>query len=299
MADDAPTLLHRRYIDEARWNDAVHRDDTCLPYGLTWWLDALLGDGWGGLVLDDYRVVLPLPYAQRLGPIRKIRRAPFTQQCGPWGNPTAEDTRALLAAIPRIMVAVDIGCREGLTPLSHPESFTSTERTNLVLDIGRPYEEIREGYHKSVRRKLRKAEGNSRLRLGTAMEAVETFQPHAGRKAGLKDKHYRMLRRLVQACSDRAAGRVYALTRENGDLLATGFFPTYRGRAINLFPASTPLGYQSDGMIQLIDGVIKTEFADCHTFDFEGSDQPGVARFFEGFGPVNHAYFRLTRGLFG
>ena len=299
MAVNPPTLLHRRQIDEARWNDAVNRDDTYLPYGLTWWLDALLGDRWGGLVLDDYRIVLPLPYSHRLGSIRRVASAPFTQQCGPWGNPSVKDTRTLFTAIPGSVVSVDIGGREGLAAPAIPTTFTTVERTNLILDLGRPHEDVRRGYHKSVRRKLRKAGNEHRLRSGDASEAIETFRSHAGLKAGLRDKHYRAIVRLIEACTDRGVGRIYALDDQDGALLATGFFPMYRGRAINIFPASTPLGYRRDGMIRLLDGIFATGMAGCHTFDFEGSDDPGIARFFRNFGPIDRPYHRLTRRLFG
>ena len=294
MAATTPVYLARHEMDDDRWNAAVDRDEAHLPYGLTWWMDAVVGNNWAGLVLGDYRVVLPLPHFRKIGPFRKIARPSFTQQVGPWGNPNAMDCVTLLSAIDRYAWSVDIGLRESLSGPSRISEYELLERVNLVLDLSPGYDAVAAGYHKSVRRKLRRYPGD-RLAAATISQAIANFKPVAGEKAGLKSKHYSMIRNLATACAERGAGATVQLLDAEGSSLATGFFPEYRGRVINLFPASTKEGYRLDGMLRLVDAVIRDSLERHHTFDFEGSDYPGIARFFGQFGPVNRPYSRAIR----
>ena len=92
--------LARRAIDDHRWDRAVADDPTPLPYGLPRWLDAAHGRDWSGLVLGDYRAVLPLPRGRRYRLLPALLRPPFTQQLGPFGTFDEAEYTAMLATLP-------------------------------------------------------------------------------------------------------------------------------------------------------------------------------------------------------
>jgi len=48
-------------------------------------------------------------------------------------------------------------------------------------------------------------------------------------------------------------------------------------------------------MFQLIDTVIKNNAEKEIIFDFEGSRNEGIARFFKGFGAINQQFFIIKR----
>ena len=98
MSDERVRLLGRTDIDDARWNAAVA--DDAAPYPLTWWLDAVTAGKWKGLVLGDYRAVLPLPFRRRLGPLAVLGSPPFTQHLGSLAGLGTRDRALMLHAIP-------------------------------------------------------------------------------------------------------------------------------------------------------------------------------------------------------
>ena len=81
----------------------------------------------------------------------------------------------------------------------------------------------------------------------------------------------------------------------NHGLLAAGFIPFHQGRLINLFAASTELGYQREGMARLLVALIEAYRGEGRLLDFEGSDLPGVAEFFRSFGPEERPYYAVGR----
>jgi hypothetical protein len=286
-------------IDTSRWNNAVENDATCLPYGFTWWLNAVCNGRWDGLVFDDYRAVMPLPrepFSLRK-PISswarpQVQRPFFTQQCGPFGDLRPRDVTELFANLPEGLSTFVLPLTENTLATEIPDQYTSGFRTNYVLDLSPELETIRASYHKDLRRKIRK-HGPATLLAADPDLVVRNYREKIGPKAGLKAKHFTCARALIKAAISNKAGYCYQAQSEDGELLATGFFPHHRGRIINLLPVSTPIGYKREGMALLIDEVIKKHHGPGNALDFEGSDIPGIAKFFSYFGPTQRPYLTI------
>lgn len=280
--------LRNKNIDRERWDEAVARNPTALPYGLCWWLDAVTDHSWDGLIADDYRLVMPLPRSRSLGPVTQIKRPPFTQQCGPFGDYRTDDLTGLLNVLPRLIVSFELSLAHRVVGEALPEGFLARERNNSVLDISGTYTDVHAGFAKPLRRRLRK-NGPGELSFCPPEHIISLYAQSAGQRAGLKKLHYRRVEALMRAALDREAGICCRLDDEDG-FQAAGFFPYYRGRLINTFAASTALGYKKNGMARLLVALIKQCRGPGHVLDFEGSDIPGVAGFFKSFGPENRNY---------
>ena len=289
-----PRFLRRKDIDDRRWDEAVDRDPSGLPYGFTWWLDAVTDRRWGGVILDDYRAVLPLPYARKLGRFTQVQRGNFTQQGGPWGTWSGPDVTDLLSDLPGGILKLDLPLSARVTEAVIPPGYTIRYRTNYVLGLDRPREEITRNFHRALRRKLKRFPAPGHLRPASAEEIIGLYRPVAGVKAGLKELHYARVKALMQAANLHGTGRQLALEDDGGQLLAAGFFPTHKGRCLNLFGASSEAGYAKEGMTRLLLALLDYEPAD-KLLDFEGSDLPGVATFFRSFGPVEEGYLQIGR----
>ena len=59
-------LINRKNIDDKRWNGCIHFAINALPYAYTWYLDNVC-ENWEGLVLDNYKAVMPLVYKKKFG----------------------------------------------------------------------------------------------------------------------------------------------------------------------------------------------------------------------------------------
>lgn len=272
-------------------------DPSCLPYGLSWWLDAATNGRWDGLIMDDYRLVLPLPRGKSFGRFTQVQRPSFTQQCGPFGTLLPGDVEAILSALPYSVRSLKLPLSERTLKQQISSVFSHRERINYVLDLAADYEVIHKGFHKVLRRKLRR-NGLARLSPTDPKAIIELYASSAGLKAGLKGKHYRLIEAIIHAALVNDAGICCRLDDENG-YLAAGFFPFYRGRLINTFAASTPLGYKHEGMARMIVELIKAHRGPDRLLDFEGSEIPGVAEFFRSFGPVERNYRLVEMGGLG
>lgn len=287
-------FLPQKEIDRVRWDATVARDKSCLPYGLGWWLDEACYR-WDGLVIDDYRVVMPLPR----GPFwarARVQRPFFTQQCGPFGSVRTEDIEQALAALDSTFTSVSIPITECFNFKKTLDEYNLISRNNFVLNLGTSYKALNAGYHKSLRRKLRRYTNTDSTVMGH-LQAISpelnlvTFRANAGKKAGLKPRHYRRAKRLMAAAMRNKNGLSYGYYDDKQTLLATVFLIDYRNRLINLLPTSTPAGYQHDGMARLLDAIFRRHSGPGVIFDFEGSDVTGIARFFKQFGPTLRPYY--------
>jgi hypothetical protein len=179
-------------------------------------------------------------------------------------------------------------------PDNIPGGLVFRTRTNFVLDLGEDFEVLHKGFHRVLRRKLRKY-GTSTLSVATPETIIGLYQQSAGIKAGLKPKHYRSIRSIIQAAQAQGVAICCRLDDPEYGLLAAGFFPFYRGRLINTFAASSSAGYQQEGMARMLVELIRTHRGPGRLMDFEGSDIPGVAEFFKSFGPEQRHYLMVEK----
>lgn len=269
-------------------------DTASLPYGLSWWLDAVTDKNWDGVVVDDYRLVLPLPKGKSLGRVAQVQRASFTQQGGPFGQLRSGDVHDILHALPPRYLSFQLPLQEGIVPTDVPSGFSTRTRTNYILDLSPTYEEINLGFNKVLRRKLRR-NGPATLSPAEPDLIIELYQNSVGTKAGLQPKHYRWIRQLMVAAQANESAVLCRLDDPENGCLAAGFFPWYQGRLINLFAASSPAGYQHEGMARMLVALIKQHRGAGCLLDFEGSDIPGVAEYFRSFGPERRQYLTVER----
>lgn len=300
--------LPRRDIDVVRWDAAIAEDPRPLPYGLHWWLDIVAPEGWSGVMLDDYRAVLPLPrvspgwqqllpglssVAHRMaGPGGRVQRPPFSQQLGPFGKFSPREAHQLLRFAAQRASLKGFPTASSVSLAQLPDGLPTRRRTNLVLSLQSPYEAIFRGYSKTVRKQLRKATA-ALLTSAPPDLVIGLYREELGAKTGLRSVHFRIMDQLIRAAEQRGCGYCYQLKDQEGRLLAAGFFPAYQNRVINLFAASTAWGYENRGMDRLLDAVIRKYQSTASTFDFEGSDLDGVKQYFQSFGPDIEYYWSI------
>jgi len=267
--------LSRSRIDTERWDAAVMSDPCPLPYGLTWWLDAVTDGRWQALVVDDYRAVLPLPLRRKYALLPVLTRAHFTQHCGPFGRLRQGDIAVLLSRLPPV-VKLSFPLRPSLPTAEVAPRYRLRQRTNLVIDLDQPYPEIASHFPGKLRAYMRKTAADV-VEVVDATEVIDLSRRTLSGKPGISEATFRSLARLIQQCRDRSCGECYGL-REDGELLALGFYPELRGRTINLVAASTARGRKRRGMSRLLARLMEERAGVAgNLFDFEGSDLPGGA----------------------
>ena len=276
--------LEHNAIDKAKWDATIAACGNIYAY--SWYLD-IVHPGWEALVEDDYQSVMPLTGGKKFG-VNYLFQPYFVQQLGVFSKSpmTAETTEAFLKAIPSKYRFAEIRLNEGN---AFAESSEGVEyHRNVLLDLNKEYNAIRANYHQNTKRNLAKAESNNLQLVETVIpyHVVALFRDNRG---ALLDKwgdaEYNVLTHLAKVAQKRNAAFMLGVSEKGvGQLICAAIFMKTKDRITFLFSGLTEEGKQRQAMTYLLDQVIQQHAHQPITFDFEGSDDDNLARFYLGFG---------------
>lgn len=287
--------LSHDHIDKNRWDACVDQAVNGNVYAWSWYLD-IVHPEWDALVEivdDNYLSIMPITKKKKFG-IHYLCQPFFVQQLGIFSvEPiSAEKTMSFLQAIPSRYRLVEIRLNE---QNDLPEDVKGIERhRNSLLDLNKNYDLLSSQYHENTRRNLKKA-FNSGLHLvkGVPMQKViDLFR--ANRGASVKhwgDEEYARLERLVDVAVASSNAFVYCVQNsDNKDIICGALFMKSHHRITFLFSGNNTEGRDSQAMTFLMDQVIQEYAGQPFVFDFEGSDDDQLARYYHGFGSIEVSY---------
>ena len=293
-------FLAHQQIDKSRWDACIDHAQNGLIYGYSWYLDTM-APGWNALVAEDYSLVFPLPWNQKIPFFKQIYPPFFCQQLGAFYTEASskEQTSQLLASIPDTYKLVHLHLNASHSPVELP-GWTWTTRNNLILDLKPGYEAIVNGYNRSTRRYSQRNRDRQFLVESpiTPAELVQLYKAQLGHKVECDDLTYQKFEQLMALAIKKEKGSIMGVKDQEGTLTVAGFFFKSHGRIYNVFGASTPKGRQMRSMLFLLDGLIRKYAGLDMLFDFEGSSIPSIAQFFEGFGAQKEIYYAVKKGTF-
>ena len=276
--------LHHNEIDQKRWDATIAACGNI--YAFSWYLD-VVHPGWEALVDDDYQSVMPLTGGKKFG-VHYLFQPYFVQQLGVFSKEplSPEKTDAFLKAIPSKYRFAEIRLNECN---AFNEDVQGVEyHRNVILELNRDYESIKANYHTNTKRNLAKAKNNNLQIVDTVIpyHVVALFTDNRG---ALLDKwgdaEYARLTTLTKVAVSRKSAFILGVTEKGvGQLLCAAIFMKTDNRITFLFSGLTEEGKQCQAMTYLLDQVIQKYANQLVTFDFEGSDDDNLARFYLGFG---------------
>jgi hypothetical protein len=285
--------LRRKHIDETKWNNCINHSFNGNLYGYSWFLDIVAGE-WDALVENDYERVFPLVQRKKFG-ISYIYQPFFTQQLGLYSTTKldAEVLGTFIKTIPKKFKQVEIN----LNTLNKAEgpSIKLIPQLNHELDLIHSYE-IREGYSVNLVRNLKKPE-----KAGLAIsknikpdDIIDLFRKNRGKEiTHLGDKDYLKLKRIAYTCMYKGIANIQGVYDQHNQLCAGAFFILSNNKAIFLFSGLSEEGREAGAMPFLIDSFIREHAGRHLTFDFDGSNDPSLARFYKSFGSKECTYQRI------
>lgn len=295
-------FLEHKTIDRTKWDALIAECGNIYAY--SWYLD-IVHPGWEALVEDDYQAVMPLTGGKKFG-VNYLFQPYFVQQLGVFSKSpmTAEITEAFVKAIPSKYRFAEIRLNEGNAFADGAQGVEY--HRNVLLDLNQDYDTIRAHYHQNTKRNLAKAE-SCNLQLVTTVipyHVVALFRDNRGallNKWG--DAEYDVLTTLAQVAQNRHTAFILGVSEKGvGQLLCAAIFMKTKNRITFLFSGLTEEGKQRQAMTWLLDQVIQQYAHQPITFDFEGSDDDNLARFYLGFGgeEVKYPSYTFNRlSLFG
>lgn len=276
--------LENSAIDCAKWDALV--TDCGSIYAQSWYLD-VVHEGWCALVLGDYEAVMPITGGKKFG-VNYLFQPFFAQQLGVFSRQDVSSAmlKDFLDAIPKKYRFAEIRLNEKNT---FDESIQGVDyHRNVLLDLSCDHETIRANYHNNTRRNLAKAESNGlEMDYEVGLERIiALFRANRGASVGAwGDAEYARLLRLEQALKQHNQAFVAAVNyHETKELLCGALFVMNESRVVFLFSGCSDRGKHLNAMTLLIDDIIGDFSGHPFAFDFEGSDDDNLARFYLGFG---------------
>ena len=286
-------LTHNQ-INLNKWDSTIAECGNIYAY--SWYLD-IVHPGWEALVEDDYQSVMPLTGGKKFG-VNYLYQPYFVQQLGVFSKQsmTKEKMAAFLDAIPKKFRFAEIRLNESNTFDNQVQGIEY--HRNVLLDLNQEYDAIRANYHTNTKRNLAKAESNNLQLLYNVIpyHVVALFRDNRG---ALLDKwgdaEYGILTGLGKTAQNRNAAFILGVNEKgDGEILSAALFMKTNNRITFLFSGLNEKGKEKQAMTYMLDQVIRKYANRPMTFDFEGSDDENLARFYLGFGGQEIKYPSYT-----
>jgi hypothetical protein len=285
-------------INRTKWDMCVDEAFNGLIYAKSWYLD-IVSDQWDALVENEYEKIFPLVYRKKWG-IDYLYQPPFTQQLGLFSKTllTGAHVTDFIGSIPDRFRLIEINLNT-LNKVSAGDLPTQNWVTH-ELDLIKSHSQLQKNYSENLRRNLKKSasEGLSVTKNVKPEEVITLFRENRGRTIlHLKDEAYGRLTRLAYSGIYKGVVLTYAVYDPRNTLCAGAIFLKSNKKIIFLFSGLNEVGRQTGAMAHLLDSFIQDHQNKHLTLDFEGSNDPGLARFYKSFGSsvVTYPHLAINR----
>jgi hypothetical protein len=283
--------IQNQEIDYVKWDNCIAHAYNGNLYAWSWYLD-IVCEGWDALVLGDYEHVMPLTYGRKYG-IGYLYQPPFTQQLGVFSKVPGDSlpVNDFLQSLGNHYRFAEINMNR-YNKISHP-GFKVSMRRNYELDLIKNYDELRKSYASNTSRNIKKAEkeGIDVVTNADPGDIIGIFKNEKGKELKkLGDRQYQMLEKLMYRGTYKKMAMITGAYDKNNQLCAGAFLIESHQRLVFLFSANNAAARQTGAMHLLVDWVIRKFSGKPITLDFEGSEIPGLARFYAGFGSQETLY---------
>jgi hypothetical protein len=286
---DQIKYLQHNEIDKAKWDACITNAPNGLIYSYSFYLDAM-AKHWDALVLKDYEAVMPLTWNKKYG-FYYLYQPAFTASLGVFGkNLTKEIIDDFVSMIPSRFKLVEISLNSG-NIIGGSKSF-SLLRSNYILNLNKPYEEIYKAYRDNHKRNINKA-----LQLGCSVskeipvdEIIQLNKAQLQHVDGTKPEDYPNFKKLYEFLKKSEQAKTYAIVDPKNKVLASAVFVFSNNRAYYIIVGNHPDGKTLGASHALIDAFIKDHADQNLILDFEGSDIRNLAFFYCGFGATEEIY---------
>ena len=278
-------LLKHKDIDKAKWDDCISNAANGRIYALSWYLD-IMCPTWSAIVTEDYQFIMPLPVRKKWG-ITYIFQPAFTQQLGIFSKENCSEhvVEKFVQEVKRNFNYAEINFNsQNVLDANIPHKI----KKNYLLPLDSTYENLQKGYSGSARRNISKAIKNNIL-IEESNDCSTLLDLHSERYANTvsnKEDLFRLAKLLQKAALNEMAQFFYAKNAA-GKFIASSGYLIFKDRIIFLVNGNIKEGLKS-GATHLLKNYAIKKFSDQGLMmDFEGSETPSFAGFYEQYGAKN------------
>ncbi len=282
-------------LDVDKWDQCINDDPHGLIYNLSWYLDTLSVE-WDALIKDDYKTVMPLVHRTKYKQTYIFR--PFGVQQQGLSGLEADKPDVLqdfLDAIPPEFKYIEFYTNSSNDISLVGKTWKVEENVNLILDLNRSYENLFESFSSQTKRNIKKSKKHKfqAFEHDPPEVLMRLFKANQGKKYPVDDSFYTTVLHLMHVLIHKRRGMVWTLHDERNSPIAGIFVMEYKGRCTLLFSAMDDYGRETGAMTHLINEYLTMRAENARIFDFEGSNVPGLKKFYAGFGAAEKNYHLL------
>ncbi|WP_290792738.1 GNAT family N-acetyltransferase [Flavihumibacter sp. UBA7668] len=269
-----------------KWNECIKTSTLGTLYAEPAFMTAIAGN-WGAFVLGDYMAVLPVFPRKKWG-VTYLYQPAFIQKSAIYSREILSDQ-----LISDFLQACRNEFKFGELYLANYSAFfKAIPKNNFLVSLSEVYDKIESGYRTDLNRnrKIASRYGFRYCKSGNAKLVHDHFKKAYAHELNYTSQDYEHLLLYCNSMND--ADRI--IIREiwlEDKLQAACLCVADQQRIYLLLNYTSPEGRKRSANHFLLDQLIK-EFAGSEkTLDLEGSDQPGIAHFYQNFGAVNEPFY--------
>ncbi len=284
----------RNNIDIEKWDNCIIKSSNGLIYARSFYLDTM-AKNWSALVVNDYETVMPLTWNRKYG-ITYLYQPAFTAQLGVFSQ-TLIDSEMIENFLQILKLRFRF-CEIHLN-FNNPV-VDNTVRANYILNLERPYSELKKEYKKRLIENLLESSVHSLHYLPSVdfSKTIRLFMNEYGKRlSSTRPSDYQHFEMLCNKLREKNMIFSREVHDETGELLNTSIFFTDENRIYNIMSVTLPAGRKKRAHFYLLDQLIREFASKKLLLDFEGSENPGIAEFYRKFGTQNQPYpfFKFNR----
>jgi hypothetical protein len=275
-------------INRKKWDACIEAAPNGLIYAYSWYLDPI-AKHWDALVLNDYEAVMPLTWNKKWG-FRYLYQPPITPQLGIFSGfqINEELVELFLAETRRHFRFAEI-----FLNYSNPCAGLRVH-ANYILPLSGNYEDLYKGYKKSLVKNLNRSAklGLKYIKDFDLKAALDLYQrTYAARTPHVTPADYRRFGELCFSAQTLGNVLLRAAFDQEDRLLAVCMLLKKSNRMYLLESTTLPEGRIQEANHFLLNNLIMEFAGTTMVLDFDGSDIPGIAYYYQTFGSINQPYF--------
>ena len=296
-------------VPERQASDGTCAHTNCL-FEQPWWLEAVAPGRWREVVVKKGgEIFARMPYVPRrkLG-LTLSTNPPLTPTLGPWLRGTEGKYGTQLAMQHELigeLIEQLPGCdlfsqnlSSDLTNIlpfhwrGYDHSVRYTYRLNSLHDL----DQIEHGFSEACRRSIRKAKRQLTVQDTLTIDEFYRVVEKTWLRQGMTPNvGYELLDQLDEACRRRRQGKIFHAEDASGNVHAAVYIVWDDRSAYYLLGGSDPQ-FRSSGAHSLVMwNAIQFASEETRVFDFEGSMNQHIERFFRSFGPRQTAFINVRK----
>lgn len=279
-------------IDKLKWNACISTCKHGLIYAEFEYLNTM-SEHWDALVMNDYEAVMPLTWKSKYG-IKYLYQPAFIQQGGIFSiAPISIDTiNVFIDTASSHFKFAEIALHHAMP--DDIKSFSVVLKNNYLLSLESNYESLSGNYKPYIKERLQRLK-KFKLEYKSTEDinkAVDIYRSTYGyRLSKVSVGHFEQFKSLCAFYALEKRVIVREVTDEvSKESLAIVVMLKDNNRIYNLASSVTAKGKKLLANYFLYDQIFREFSGKGLIFDFEGSDIPGVAYFYEKFADCNQQY---------